>query len=291
MTHEHLTDEQLSAHLDGEPVNIQPTADGPPDAAVHDGTVEAEITACETCRTRLAALAGARALVRLPVTPVLPSVRAEAVAAAMAEGRRTDQDRGQAPAVLSRQPRRKPRSAGIAIGAVAAAAVLVAVGLSLGASHSNAPSAASSAVAGAPHRSAALGAVPTTEEPAAAVPDFGSISSIQALRSGLAGVPDFSAANQQPTSNDSTAATAAPSKSALVPEASTVPASSPCVMAAPDKAGTSGTPTLVATVTYDHVPALVVVIDASASSSTTSSSRLVVVVARTGCRILARTSL
>jgi hypothetical protein len=293
MTHEHLNDEQLSAHLDGERA-ADPLTAGAPDA-----TVESEIDACERCRARLAALAEARALVRRPVIPVLPTLRAEAVAAAVAEGLRTDQSSGQAPAVLSLGARRRSRSTGLVVGAAAAAAVLVAVVVAVGATHTSTPSASSaspaSTAASAPHRSAAQAPAPTDEKAAAtAVPDLGSINSVQALRSGLAGVTDFSATNGQVKGGQSTAGsaiTSSPSPAAGVAVPTTMAASSPCLTAAPAEAAVSGTPTLLATVTYDHVPALVLAAEGTGASSTPSPSRLIVVVARTGCRILARTTL
>ena len=292
MTHEHLNDAELSAHLDGEPV------DGAPAAGVPAGAVAVEIAACAKCRARLAALAGARGLVfRRPVPP--PSRR------------RCGPRRWRRPwpkvsgpsrtpvrhLVLSRRTKRPSWSTGVAIGA-AAAVVLVAVGISVGLSHTHAPPAALSALSRTPHRPAALAPAPTGAT-ATALPDLGSIGSTKALRSKLASVPGLGPSDDQSRANGSTAATAAPSSTNLAPGsfsssgspvASTESASSPCVAAAPAEVGTIGTPTLVATVTYGHTPALVVVIDATDSSSTTPSSRLVVVLARSGCRVLARTT-
>jgi hypothetical protein len=63
---------------------------------------------------------------------------------------------------------------------------------------------------------------------------------------------------------------------------------STCVTAGQRDAGRTSTLELVATATYDHTPALVVVADVTDPSST---GRLVVVVAQSGCRLLARTTL
>ena len=66
MTDQHLDDEELSAHLDGESTEV---ADGAPGS----GRVDAHIAVCTACRLRLAALEATSALVRVPVAPVTPA--------------------------------------------------------------------------------------------------------------------------------------------------------------------------------------------------------------------------
>jgi hypothetical protein len=61
-----------------------------------------------------------------------------------------------------------------------------------------------------------------------------------------------------------------------------------CVTAAQRAAGGTGALELVATATYGHTPALVVVVDRTDPSS---PGRLAVAVAQSDCRVLARTTL
>ncbi len=123
---EHLSDEQLSAQLDGE---LHPARPGEPDAGAG-----AHLAACASCRRRRAALADARALVGTPVVPVTPSVKAAAVAAALAGGLPEERIAGRPPAVTVLASRRPaPR---LLVGAAAAVALLVVgVGVSLGLTH------------------------------------------------------------------------------------------------------------------------------------------------------------
>ena len=131
MTHEHLSDEQLSAYLDGE--QGDDAGEDPPS----DRTVEVGIVGCDTCRHRLAALTGARALVRQPVAPVSSSVRSAAVESAVAEGLGPLTAAGPGTGTGTgtvRQLRRPSRSSPLLLGAAAAVALVV-VGVSLGLSH------------------------------------------------------------------------------------------------------------------------------------------------------------
>jgi hypothetical protein len=63
-----------------------------------------------------------------------------------------------------------------------------------------------------------------------------------------------------------------------------------CITAAQRATDPSDTVVLVATATYRKTPALVVVVQAVGTSST-SAPRIAVVVARSGCRVLTRTTL
>jgi len=78
MTDGHLTDEQLSSQLDGESGF---EADGHvEDAGQH---AAGHLAGCVRCRARMAALEAARDLVRTPVRPVPPEVRAESIASVL----------------------------------------------------------------------------------------------------------------------------------------------------------------------------------------------------------------
>ncbi len=288
MTHEHLNDEQLSAHLDGE-------LDEQSDAAGR--TVDARISGCETCRRRLASLSGARALVRRPVGTVAPAVREGAVASAIAQVLGAAAGAGATsnpPSDLAAHRARRPvRSTGVLVGA-AAAAVLVVVGVSLGVSHGSSPTATSASSAGTRHAAAPEG-VPQKAAVSgeASIPDLGSISSPQTLRTRLA--PLVGTGDQlglqgnaaSTTARDNTAGAPSPGSFAT---AGAVPAQfATCVAAARQVTGSAGTLDLVATATYGHTPALVVVTDLTSTSSKVVSAPLAVVVARSGCRVLAST--
>ena len=127
----HLSDEHLSWYVDGSPV--MPDEDAP-----EHGRTEAHLAGCEPCRQRLHSFERARALVRTPLPPVAPAVRAGAVSAVLrswaAEGESqtpvadpkvADDDRGLASIGALRMRRRRPGF----IGAAAAAAALVVVGV------------------------------------------------------------------------------------------------------------------------------------------------------------------
>ena len=315
MTHQHLSDEQLSAYLDGEPGDD--ASPGPSSTRALD----VEIAGCDRCRHPLAALTGARDLVRQPVSPVSPTVRSSAVESAIAEvlgpetGARVGVGTGAGAGTV--RPLRRPFRLSPALLGAAAALLLVVVGVSLGLSHvhkggSVASSASRSLTHPAPERSAA---VPSAAS-AVAVPDLGSIGSSSALRSrvsaslalptdqeavvghgdGFASQPVPTSAGAPATSDNAKAGT---SKSAgtAVP----VPAAlQTCVSAAERAAGPTAILQWVATATYVHTPALVVVLHTPGPSSTTSLSvtpgpstvsTTVVVVARPGCRVLARTTI
>jgi len=311
MTHEHLSDEQLSAHLDGEMGDGAPAAvpgqaatqAAVHDAAVSDSEVGDEIAGCPTCRERLVALSRAQALVRLPVDPVLPSIRAAAVASALAEASESESVSVSPPTDLSYRAIGERRSPHIWTGAAAAAAILlVVVGVSLGLSHSrSAPSASSASApattspsASSTHSARLRAPTPFGVAKKGGVTDLGSLPSVTALKAGVARAlgseksadQSVSGSGAKATGKPSNSATAAPSSSALT----TVPSMfSSCVMAAQSDAGGTGLLELVATATYARTPALVVVVDVTQSSST-APGPVAVVVARSGCRVLARTT-
>ncbi len=300
MTHEHLTDEQLSAYLDGE---VRRPFSGR--CRSRRGAVEERRwPAVRRAGSGWSALSRAQALVRLPVDPVLPSIRATAVASALAEGSAPASEPGpvSTPTRLSGDERRKPKSLPVWVGA-AAALVLVVVGVSLGLAQSGkgptatsaaAPEAStstSSAPAGSPsHSTFAPGQrVPTALSLPGGLDDLGSFSSAGALKTGVARALDSKSSSDQSTSAPGVAAGTPANASAQPPgfaTATSAPAAfSACVTAAQRTAGVAGTTELVATATYRHTPALVVVVDVTDPSS---AGRRAVVVARTGCRVLTR---
>jgi hypothetical protein len=276
MTHEHLNDEQLSAHLDGD--------SGEP-------TLDAQIAACDVCRNRLERLDAASALVRTPVTPVASSVRAAAIEAALDEGLPAA-DGESAPAAVTALPPRRRGTGSVLTGAAAAAVVVVAiVGASLGLSHTSTPSA--SPAASAQKSTKTLGLPEATP----ALPSFGAVASPPSLRHRVTGAlrSEDALVAPQASSAESTFSNGTTQKSASASRgsASRVPtvagASLACVMPALRSAGTGATLLLVATANYDHTPALVVVARTTQPSSSTTTHAIVV--AKTGCRLLLRTTL
>ena len=126
----HLSDEHLSGYVDGSPV-----VGG--DDAGESGRIEAHIARCEHCRQRLRTLERARALIRTPVPPVAPAVRADAVSAVLrtwAVGGERDTgatpservDDGGLPSIEALRVRRQRPGF---IGAAAAVAALLVVGV------------------------------------------------------------------------------------------------------------------------------------------------------------------
>jgi hypothetical protein len=304
MTHEHLNDEQLSAHLDGVPYGP------PPDTAASGETLESEIAGCDRCRHRLAVLAQARALVGLPVVAVSPSVRAAAVAAALADAP-ADRPGPDSTAPTTLRSSSSPRPTGALIGAAAAAAVLiVGVGLALGLSHGRSPTTTSAAVAAGSH------STPTVREPQKSVTtgtgglaDLGSVGSPASLRSRVTALLASKSGDQEalPVASSSPAGSGVPGNSSDEAGTAQTPAAATAACAAaaeqsgsqpsagqpsgaPTSTTTAGSFTVVATVTYRGTPALVAV-QGSGSSSGAATPRVVVVLARTGCRVVARTTL
>ena len=123
MTDGHLTDEQLSSHLDG-------MSDADRDDKVGQRADE-HLAGCVECRHRLAGLEAARDLVRAPVPPLAPEVRAASITSVLQAAEEPSVDTpsqvhpGGAPV-----PMRTPRRPGVLVGSAAAALVL-AVGVPL----------------------------------------------------------------------------------------------------------------------------------------------------------------
>ena len=301
MSHEHLSDEQLSALLDGR-ASDEPSSTGPGHAS---------FSSCARCRERLAALEGARDLVRTPVTAPSASARAAAVRAALSDVSSPDVTRGETASVTSAASVRGPvHRSRLPLGAAAAVVALaLAAGIPIALSHRG--STQTSSAAHETGRRPTTTPAPSAPVPSAAgatttVPDLGSIGSVRALRSNLAHVlpPRGSAAVYGNSSNLSTQSDSARSGISL-PATSGIPAPfASCVDSARQKAGPELPLAFVATATYDGTPALVVVLEVppstSGSSPATGSSsgtgsrpatqHLALVVARSGCGVLARTT-
>jgi hypothetical protein len=306
MTHEHLSDEQLSAHLDGEAYEAGSAT------AASEETIENQIAGCDRCRHRLAVLAEAGALVRVPVVPVSPSVRAAAVEAALTEAAEDGPGSDSTAGLTTLRSSSAPRPTGVLVGAAAAVAVLVVgVGLALGLSHKGSPASTSAVAATGAHSRG------TPEQPRAAatsapagLADLGSVGSPASLRSRVTALLASKSSDQEslPLKSGSPSTFAAPGSSSAgignTPTASSAPngaalmptfGSDTCVAAAQksvdensDLSPSAGPFTVVATVTYRDTPALVLV---QRSTSAPLASGHAVVVARTGCRVLATTTL
>jgi len=319
MSHEHLSDEHLSAYLDS-------AAPDRPSPAAADA---AAIATCASCRQRLDAIEDARALVRRPVAPVAPSARAEAVRAALSGVRTPDwADHGPsatatttaatttatttttttngngggigtasvAPMASARGDRRPPRAPLTAV-AAAVVALALAAGIPIALSHHG--STAASTAAKTVHAAPRVPASATTSEPtataASSVLDLGQVRSPTALRSQLAPIlksrragPEFGASSlvaPPQTQSDSAAPSPVPSAGIPAPFAS-------CVATAHQEAGSGHTVAVVATLTYRGTAALAVVVAVTGPTTTSSTTTryLALVVARSDCRTLARTT-
>ncbi|MGD0378874.1 MAG: hypothetical protein ABSC30_02705 [Acidimicrobiales bacterium] len=319
MTDRHLTDEQLSSHLDGVSTSDLDER-GAPSPADH-------LTTCAPCRQRLAALETVRDVVRTPVAPLAPEVRAASIASvlrAAGDGAGADapDQVHDAPAPIP-IPRRRPA---VLVGAAAAVLVLaLAIGIPValsGHGTSGGSEASGPARAAVSPPSPVSGKAPLPQHVTSAISDLGTLDSIGALRSRVDGLlPAASAA--APTGQAATgaipgAASPAPAPSPTAPASSpTAPVPSPatptpsgsgsselntlgagpattsrfeqCLASAKLAVGPAesrGTVELLATATFEGVPALVYVFE-----PLTGTVQSAVVVARDGCKALATTSL
>jgi hypothetical protein len=286
MSHEHLSDEQLSASIDGEPLN-GPTAVAAPDA-------RAEMATCASCRERLTALEEARALVRFPVTPVSPSVRVAALKAALADAPPAEAAGAETAVVVPMASlSRSSRPSRVLIGAAAVVVVLaLAAGIPIALSHGGSRTTNSATHAKA-KRPAPLAVVPRAAG-ATGIADLGPISSEKALRSHL--VAELASGPSPGELNSSSGLTATGTQSASTAQsvapfgtAGDVPEQlATCVAVAHEEVGVANTLVLVANVTYTRTPALVVVVQVTATVSGTKARHGAVVVARSDCHTLAR---
>ncbi len=315
MTEGHLTDEQLSSHLDGVP------GAGLDETASASASFSAHLAGCGPCRERLADLDSVRArLMQAPVPTVPPDIRAtsiESVLRRAVEGSAP----GFPPSDIQKQspdlvripnpipiPRRRPH---VFVGAAAAILVLAAaIGVPLallGQSTSNsAQSRASGSSAGpsvrrlAPtsHGARASGTYGLSNGATATVYALGPVSSVDGLRSRVAalGSQEFSAAapEKQSDANATATTTTGSSSTKIRSGAGATPVQfERCLAPALRAAASTRTVSRLATATFKTTPALVYVFQAAPSASATSNAArsAVVATARDGCRVLAKTYL
>jgi hypothetical protein len=319
MTDGHLTDEQLSSHLDGVSAR-DPDEKVAPSIADHLAT-------CAPCRRRLAALGAVRERMRTPVEPVAPEVRAASIASVLraaeldpsGAGARSEAGVAEpdevhaAPIVMAR---RRPQ---VLVGAAAAVLVLAgAIGIPIalsGRSTSGGSEASGPARATASAPAGVNGTSGLSQHVTSAVSDLGPLESVGALRSRVDGL--FPAASSAaPTGQPGTASV--PAASPPAPPAAVAPTpsgsgsqdlnntfgASPamttqferCLSSATRAAGSASpaspaspakTLQLLATATFKGAPALVYVFQPGTGPDVQSA----VVVARDGCKVLATTSL
>jgi len=301
MTQTHLTDEQLSAHLDGAENGAEPLTDPGSGASV----VREHLSTCDTCRARLANFEDVRELVRTPVPPVSSDTRAAAVADALREARVSAAAvDGQQAGRESTEPIRlrhrvRPR---VLAGAAAALVVAGSIGIlavtGLTSSTSSTSSSRSTPTRTSPnsalHRPApSLGAIVSGG-------DLGSIGSRQQLRSRLS--TSIDGLNKNSTSAGAGSASGAGGFSAGAPATPSPARASAgqsaraevymCVGTAIHTANGNRTLEFTATLNYRSTPAIVYVFGAVSGASQGSPARsMAVVTAATGCRVLVTTSL
>lgn len=324
MTDGHLTDEQLSSHLD----EMAGSVAGP--SALRPPAPDAEhLAGCSQCRARLAALEAVRDLIRTPVAPVAPDLRAASIATVLraAEGQgapaaaRGAQDDGPVPL----RSRRRPQ---VLVGAAAAVLVLataVAVPLALsrtGTSNGTAASAPASpsspTTTGLEHRLPASGTYGLSENATASVSDLGAIDSLDALRARVAALlpeafaPSATGAASAaatprttgvtgttgvPGTTGTTGTTATGSTKQATDNVTTTPGTTGifehCLASAVHAAGPGRDVELLATTKFKGTASLVYVFFPVSSGSPTGNAARpeAVVTGRAGCRVLATTSL
>ncbi|HXQ91002.1 MAG TPA: hypothetical protein VN768_05535 [Acidimicrobiales bacterium] len=318
MTDGHLTDEQLSSHLDDVAHVGDVSAAAAADAGEHLAT-------CAQCGGRLAALEAVRDRMRTPVAPVDPEVRAASIAAVLRAAQEVAPARRTAPDVVAPSARRRPQ---VLVGAAAAVLVLAAavgVPLALSSSGTLGGSAASAPVGpsrspGSPGSSGSEKASNThgpSNSVADAVGDLGTLDSVGALEARVdavlsrdfaatpsgaaasAATPTTTTASGTPTTTAGPAGVAPTATPGPVPPTPPIPTGlfDRCLSSATAAAGAGRTLQLLATATFKGTSSLVYVFTAtSARGATANAARSVVVVSApntndNGCRLLASTPL
>jgi hypothetical protein len=315
MTEAHLTDEQLSAHLDAE--------SGIDDDETVAPSLHGHLDGCDQCRRRLAALGAVRSRLAAPVAAVSPEVRAASIASVLRRAGEVVADTGDAAHAggarrvggappVSGEPRREPvqiprRRPQALVGAAAAVLVLAAVGVSLALSGQTTSSSSSAAKA-----SAASTAVPnagkTASGTSAGSSGLGDVSSLGVLRSRLAAVLGTTTAagsasrpGASPTPTASTpsiamgsAATGAGTQGlyTVEPGQQTPSQFERCLTSATRRAGPGRTLRFVDVASFRGTPALIYVFGPSSGRAPTGTAApsAVVATARAGCRVLGTTS-
>jgi hypothetical protein len=283
-TDRHLTDEQLSSHLD--------------DTAEPASATSAHLLECARCRDRLAELGAVGTLLRTPVPKLDRDARAASIATVL---RRAEAARAPTPI-----RRRRPQVlVGAATAVVVAAAIAVPLALSDHAGTNTAASApASTAVhqaplSGQPSAGSAsnesAGPAPTT------VPDLGRLDSPDALRSGASGLLGAAAAatatTQQatPSTTGASGSTATASNPPLHPAPDATGAFERCLAPAQRVVGPTRTLQVLATANYEGTASLVFVFGPQSAGQPPGSGDgrqpTVVAVSSSTCSVLVDTSL
>jgi hypothetical protein len=329
MTDGHLTDEQLSSHLDGDaatsfagPDPVQsPSSSLPSDAAT--AAIVEHLTGCPSCRHRLSLLEAVRNHVRTPPPPLDPAVRAASIARVLATVGSDDAavragvpERG-VPITIPRRPARRPQAL---VGVAAAVLVLgAAVGVPLAlssesSSHSTVSASASSSALRQLHAKQHSSGLTfgSAKSAIGTVSKLGSVNSIESLRTRVSGLLP-SASSTGSAGAAAAPQAAAPSTTGPTGSASATPSTvqnqdqnqlniaagteetsqfERCLPAASRDATPATALQLLATATFEKTPALVYVFEPPSGSTTGATSQsVVVVIASDRCTVLASTSL
>ena len=332
----HPTGERLSALLDGVAgfVDAGTDADG---RRKEDGRrdeddgakVEEHLAGCAECRARMAALRGARDLMRTPVPPVAPDVRAASIAAILREseaapvragggaGSGGGVGAGRAGGPTPIRARRRPQ---VLVGSAAAVLILAAaIGVPLALSGRSTSGGSTASTAAEASRGAAsggaasggaasgahsggdsLGTKDLSKFANAPITDLGPVDSVEALgaRAASLGQPNSTATpNAAAVPGAAAAAPTEPGPSAggtFAPLTTlpTISAFESCLSSAVRSAGPGRVVQDLATAQFEGKPALVYVFGTSSGGSSTGTSArpLAVATARTGCGVLGTSS-
>ena len=308
MTDRHLTDEQLSSHVDG--VRGADLDEKVP------ASFSAHLAGCDSCRGRLAALESVRArLMQAPVPAVAPEIRAasiESVLRRVGEGRPVAAHGGDvrnADPITIPNPipisRRRPQ---VLVGAAAAVLVLAAaVGVPLAVLGHGSSNSAQSRVsasagqslgrpAGTDHSAPVPGTYGFSTSAAANIYALGGLSSVDGLRSRVMALESRAFSAAAPEKQSAADATAAPQSgtSKTGSASGATPAQfERCFASAMHAAGAARTVSLLATATFKTTPTLVYVFEPAPTGSVASNAQrtAVVATARQGCRVLVTTYL
>ena len=346
----HPTDEQLSSLLDGaagfDDAGTERDGDRHEDARHGDRHEDAghgerhedggpklaeHLAGCAECRARMAVLGAVRDLVRTPVAPVPPHVRAASIAAVLREsdaaladadadadadagiGAGTGVGAGRPSGPTPIKGRRRPL---VLVGSAAAVLILAAavgVPLALSGRTTSGGSTASTAAeasrgaasggvaSGAPHGGSSLGTSALSKFANAPVTDLGPLDSVEALGAGAAslGLRNSAATpNAAAVPGTAGAAPTVPGSSvggafAPLPTSSTISAFERCFSSAVRSAGAGRTVQALATAEFEGTPAFVYVFQTVSAGSTPANSArpFAVATAQTGCRVLGTSSI
>jgi len=323
----HLTDEQLSSRLDR-------VSGFGPDGAGHGESERAgqragqkgddHLVSCARCRARMAALEAVRDLVRTPVVPVAPDMRAASIAAVLRESEVPQAGAGRAEGPIPMKVRRRPQ---VLVGSAAAVLILAAavgVPLALSGRSTSGGSAGSGAVRSSirassgpeSHNQAASATTGLSNYLNAPLADLGAVDSVEALGARAATLQPLAstvAQNAPLTTGTPTASgkggsgsnaggtlspTATPTpygasaKSVTPATPATITLFEHCLSSAVGAAGLNRAVEALATAVFRGAPALVYVFMPASGGSVTgkAAQSVVVATARAGCGVLGTAS-